>query len=200
MRRPFIIWRICILAGSGKMWRKRYKKVDETERVVKDAERSREKTMNRAVKLLAAKPRSIGELRERLLEKLWTNEAIVDAAIEKLKEYKYLDDEQYANDLAVSKLRQKPQGKHRLRQTMSQKKLNKETMEAAIENAYEKLPEDDLIAQAIEKRIRLKGVPTTREELKKFYDHLLRQGFGFDLVRESLSAIAKSKIDESGEG
>ncbi|MBK8465961.1 MAG: RecX family transcriptional regulator [Chloracidobacterium sp.] len=183
----------------NEMWRKRYKKVDETERVVKDVERSREKTMNRAVKLLAAKPRSIGELRERLLEKLWTNEAIVDAVIEKLKEYKYLDDEQYAQDLAVSKLRQKPQGKHRLRQSMSQKKLDKETMEAAIENAFEKLPEDELIAQAIEKRIRLKGMPTTREDLKKFYDHLLRQGFGFDLVRESLSAIVRNKIDQSGD-
>lgn len=178
------------------MWRKRYKKVEESERVVKAVERSREKTMNRAVKLLAAKPRSIGELRERLLEKLWTNEAIVDAVIEKLKDYNYLDDEQYAQDLAVSKLRQKPQGKHRLRQSMSQKKLDKETMESAIENAFRKLPEDELIAQAIEKRLRLKGLPKTREELKKFYDHLLRQGFGFDLVRESLSAISKNRIDE----
>ena len=44
--------------------------------------------MNRAVKLLAAKPRSIRELRERLLEKLWTNDEIVDRVIEKLKEYK----------------------------------------------------------------------------------------------------------------
>lgn len=82
---------------------------------------------------------------------------------------------------------------------MSQKKLDKETMESAMEIAFEKLPEEELIAQAIEKRLRLKGTPATREELKKFYDHLLRQGFGFDLVRESLSAISKNKIDESGE-
>src|SRR5476651_1111581 len=82
------------------MWGKRYKKIDETARVVKDPVRSRERTMNRAVKLLAAKPRSVRELRERLLEKLWTNENIVDDVIEKLKEYKYLDDEQYARDLA----------------------------------------------------------------------------------------------------
>src|SRR5260221_13857066 len=80
------------------MGRKRYKKIEESERVVKDVERSRERTMNRAVKLLAAKPRSVRELRERLLEKLWTNEPIVDAVIEKLREYKYLDDEQYARD------------------------------------------------------------------------------------------------------
>src|SRR5438477_2832417 len=108
------------------MWRRRRQAIEDEERVVKDRERSRERTMNRAVKLLAAKPRSVGELRERLLEKLWTDPAIVDAVIEKLKQYKYLDDEQYARDLAVSKLRQKPQGKYRLKQSMSQKKLDKE--------------------------------------------------------------------------
>ena len=179
------------------MWQKRYKKIEETDRVVKDATRSRERTMNRAVKLLAAKPRSVRELRERLLEKLWTNDEIVGAIIEKLKDYKYLDDEQYARDLAVSKLRQKPQGKRRLQQTMSQKKLDKETVEAAIADAFEKLPEDDLIDLAIGKRLRLKGKPETREDTKKFYDHLLRQGFGFDLIREKMSAIAsRENIDE----
>ena len=95
------------------MWRKKRKPVEADERVVKDSTRSRERTMNRAVKLLAAKPRSVLKLHE-LLEKLWTNEEIVDAVLEKLKKYKYLDDQQYARDLAVSKLRQKPQGKRRL--------------------------------------------------------------------------------------
>ncbi len=179
------------------MWRKRYKNIDDSARVVIDPVRSRERTMNRAVKLLAAKPRSVGELRERLLEKLWTDDEIVDAVLEKLKEYKYLDDEQYARDLAVSKLRQKPQGKRRLQQTMSQKKLDKETVDAAIVEAFEKMPEADLIDQAIAKRLRLKGKPDTREELKKFYDHLMRQGFGFDLIREKMSAInALRELDD----
>ncbi len=178
------------------MWRKRYKKIEETDRVVKDIERSRERTMNRAVQLLAAKPRSVGELRDRLLEKLWTDEAIVDAVIEKLKEYKYLDDEQYAHDLAISKLRQKPQGKRRLQQTMSQKKLDKDLVETAITEAFEKLPEDELIDQAIAKRLRLKGKPENREETKKFYDHLLRQGFDFDLVREKMSSLAKRELEQ----
>ena len=177
------------------MWRKRYRKIEETDRVVKDAERSRERTMNRAVKLLAAKPRSVRELRERLLEKLWTDESIVDAVIEKLKEYKYLDDEQFAHDLAISKLRQKPQGKRRLQQTMSQKKLDKDVVETAIAEAFEKLPEDELIDQAIAKRLKLKGTPETREETKKFYDHLMRQGFDFDLIREKMAVIPnKSRL------
>ena len=171
------------------MWGRRRQPVDEERRVVSDAARSRKRTMDRAVKLLAAKPRSVRELRERLLEKLWTNEEIVDAVIDKLKDYKYLDDEQFARDAAVAKLRQKPQGKRRLQQAMSQKKLDKETVEKAVAEAFDKLPEADLIDLAIAKRLRLKGRPETREDLKKFYHHLLRQGFGYDLIREKMSSI-----------
>jgi len=166
------------------------RKVEDGERVVKDVDKARERTMNRAVKLLAAKPRSEGELRERLLEKLWTNGAIVDSVIQKLKEYKYLDDEQFAQDLAVSKLRQKPQGKRRLQQGLSQKKLGRETVAHAVTTAFEKLSEEELINAAVEKRLRTKGKPETREETKKFFDHLLRLGFDYDLIRNKMNGLA----------
>lgn len=174
------------------MWGRRRRPIDEEKRLVKDPARSRERTMNRAVKLLAAKPRAVRELRERLLEKLWTNEEIVDAVIEKLKEYKYLDDEQFARDLAVSKLRQKPQGKRKLQQTMSQKKLDRSIVDEAITEAFEKLPEAQLMDLAIKKRLRLKGKPETREDMKKFYDHLLRQGFSYDLIREKMAGLGRT--------
>lgn len=148
--------------------------------------------MNRAVKLLAAKPRSIAELRERLLEKAWTNHEIVDAVIAKLEEYGYLNDAQFARDVALSKLRQKPQGKRRLQQTMSRKKLDRTTVDDAVREAFEKIPESDLIDRAIEKRLRIKGRPETREDKKKFFDHLLRQGFDYDLIREKMNNLPDS--------
>jgi len=159
------------------------------DREVKDVEKARERTMNRAVKLLAAKPRSIAELRERLLEKPWTNENVVEQVLDKLKSYGYLDDEQFALDTAMSQVRSRPQGRRRLEQAMSRKNLDRETIKLAIDAAYEKMPEAELIDAAIEKRIRLKGIPKTREELKKFYDHLLRQGFGYGLIRDKMSAV-----------
>jgi len=178
------------------MWRRRSKPIDESERVIKDPQKTKERTMNRAVRLLAAKPRSVGEMRERLLEKSWTNSQIVGEVLLKLEEYKYLDDKQYAKDLAASKLRQKPQGKRKLKQTISQKKLDKETVDEAIDHAYEKTPETELIETAIEKRIHLKGVPESREDLKKFYDHLMRQGFSYGLIREKLSEALKKISNE----
>lgn len=182
------------------MWRKRRisaKDPNETEdRVIPDIAAARTRTMNRAVKLLAAKPRSVGQLRERLLEKHWTNPEIVDSVIEKLKEYRYLDDGQFAADLASSKLRQRPQGKRRLQQAMSRKHLSKEAVDTAINTAFEKLPEEELILKAIEKRLRLKGKPETREDTKKFYDHLLRLGFEYDLIRANISRVVSGELME----
>src|ERR1044071_8943375 len=73
-----------------------------------DAEKARERTLQRAVKLLAAKPRSIEELRERLLEKQWADDAAVEYALAKLKEYGYLDDERFAFGFASYRVKAKP--------------------------------------------------------------------------------------------
>ncbi len=157
-----------------------------------DAERARARTLQRAVKLLAAKPRSVEELRERLLEKGWADEAAADYALAKLKEYGYLDDERFAFGLASYRVRQKPVGRQRLARDLQTKKVSKETADAALELVYQETPEEELIRRAIEKRIRLRGRPTTRQETKSLYDHLLRLGFSYDLiirkVREASSA------------
>jgi len=171
------------------MWQRRTDN-DDKPREITDREKARARTMARAIRLLAAKPRSIGEIRERLLEKNWTDAAIVDGVIEKLREYNYLDDDQYARDLALSKLRQKPQGRRRLQQRLSQKKVDPATLDTAIKAAYETIPESQLIDTAIEKRIRLKGPPDTREDKKKLTEHLLRQGFDYALIRDKLSQLA----------
>lgn len=173
------------------MWRKRLEIKDEKDRIIKDYAKSKERTMHRAVRLLAAKPRSVRELRERLLEKEWTNAAIVDEVLAKLKEYDYVNDEQFAKGLASSKLRQKPVGKRRLQQTLSQKKLEKETIEKTIETVYEATPEGEVIERAIKKRLRQKGKPETREDSKKFYDYLMRQGFSYDLISAKMREIGR---------
>jgi len=169
---------------------------DEKPCEIKDLEKARRKTFDRAVNLLTYKPRSENELRQRLLEKDWTNTEIVEAVLAKLKEYNYLNDEQFAKEFAASRLRQKPIGKRVLKQKLALKRLDKETVDAALEKAFEDTPEEDVIERAIEKRLRIKGKPETREDSKKFYDYLLRQGFSYDLVSNKMREIAARDFDE----
>ncbi len=178
-------------------WRPRtVEETDDAPRREIDPEKARQRTFDRAVNLLTYKPRSIKELRERLLEKDWTSAEIVDEIIEKLKFYGYLNDAHFAKTFASSQIRQKPVGKRVLKQKLAQKKLDKETVDEAIEKALEETPEEEIIGRAVEKRLRLKGRPETREDAKKFYDYLLRQGFSYDLVSAKMRELKSGEFEE----
>ncbi len=175
----------------------RFKKpIKDEDRIIKDPDRSKRKTFDRAVNLLTFKPRSVEELRTRLLEKAWTNHEIVDGVIEKLKEYNYLNDEEFAANFAASKLRQKTIGKRRLAQDLKKKKLDTETIEKALEFAYDEAPEKELIDRAVEKRLRIKGVPENHNQRQNFFGYLVRLGFEYDLIREKMDGLPKSNKDD----
>lgn len=162
-----------------------------------DPEKARERTLQRAVKLLAAKPRSVEELRERLLEKEWTDEAAVEHALGKLKEYGYLDDARFAFGFASYRVRQKPVGRQRLARDLQMKKVSRETAGEALDLVYEETSEEQLTERAIEKRVRLRGRPATRQETKSLYDHLLRLGFPYDLIIRKVREASSADLDES---
>lgn len=147
--------------------------------------------------MLAAKQRSVEELRERLLAGRGATADLVETVIERLREYGYLDDERFAQSYASLRIQQRPIGRQRLQRDLHLKKIDKQTVDTALDQVFEQTPEVDLIDRAIAKRIRLRGRPKTREEAKKLFDHLLRQGFAFELVGEKVRALAKSEIDES---
>jgi regulatory protein len=158
----------------------------------------RRKTFERAVKLLAAKPRSVAELREQLLQRRGTTKTVVETVISRLREYGYLDDERYAFSYASSKVKQRPLGRRRLERDLKFKKIENNVAEEALELVYAETPEEQLIDRAIEKRIRLRGRPKDRAEAKKLFDHLLRQGFAFDLVSEKVRAATQYTDDPDG--
>ena len=158
----------------------------------------RRKTFERAVKLLAAKPRSVAELRERLLrgKSVRANKSVVETVIERLREYGYLDDERFAFSYAASKVKQRPIGRRRLQRDLKLKQIENNVADEALELVYAETPEDQLIDRAIEKRIRLRGRPKTRTETKSLFDHLLRQGFEFELVSDKVRSVTQCVDDD----
>ena len=145
---------------------------------------------------MAARQRSVEELRERLLEGRGATAAIVEEAIERLRGYGYLDDAQFAQSYASLRIQQRPIGRQRLQRDLWLKKIDKQTADAALDQVFEQTPEEDLIDRAIAKRVRLRGKPKNRAEAKKLFDHLLRQGFAFELVSEKVRAVSKGDDEE----
>jgi regulatory protein len=158
----------------------------------------RARTFQRAAKLLAAKPRSIAELRERLAERC-SSKAVIETVIARLREYGYLDDERFALSYASSKVRQQPIGRRRLEQSLTRKKVERSVANEALDQVFAETSEEELLDRAIEKRVRLRGRPKTRAEAKSLFDHLLRQGFPFELVSDKVRAATQTNLDE-GDG
>jgi regulatory protein len=166
-----------------------------------DPAKARERVFQRAAKLLAARQRSVAELREKLSTTRGATKANVEEVIARLSEYGYLDDAKFAESYASLRLRERPIGRRRLERDLWLKKVDKKTAETALDEVFESTPEAELIDRAIAKRVRLRGRPKTREDAKKLFDHLLRQGFEFELVSEKVRAVAKqdeSATDEHG--
>jgi regulatory protein len=155
----------------------------------------RRKTFERAVKLLAAKPRSVAELRERLLKGKSANEEVVEEVISRLREYGYLNDERFAFSYASYKVRQRPVGRRRLERDLKFKKIDSAVANEALETVYAETPEDQLIDQAIAKRLRIRGKPKNRAEAKSLFDHLLRLGFPFEVVSEKVRSLTNFTED-----
>jgi regulatory protein len=176
--------------------RRKPKTGDEESRASRlSPEELRARAFQRAVKLLAAKPRSIAELRERLAERC-PSKTVIETVIARLREYGYLDDERYALSYASSKVRQQPIGRRRLELSLAKRKVDRSVADEALNQVFAETPEEDLLDRALAKRIRLRGRPKTREEAKKLFDHLLRQGFPFELVSDKVRAVAKAELDD----
>jgi regulatory protein len=158
-------------------------------RVQLSAEEVQKATFARAIRLLTVKPRSVADLRERLLRGRQANETIVENVIARLREYGYLDDERFAFSYASLKVKEKPIGRRRLERDLKFKKVEGAVADEVLDLVYSETSEEELIQQAIERRIRLRGYPKDSVEAKKLFDHLLRRGFAFELVSEKIRKI-----------
>ena len=159
-------------------------------------EQLRQRTFQRAVKLLTARPRSVAELREKLLAGKGATKSLVEEVIARLREYGYLNDERYAFGYASFKVKQKPVGRKRLERDLILKKVDRSVANDALNLVFEETSEEELIHRAIEKHIRLRGQPESRTDAGKLLNHLLRQVCPFELASEKVRAVTLAEIDE----
>jgi regulatory protein len=184
--------------NRGMRLRRRDARQDEaSERAPLTPEELRARLFQRAVKLLSAKSHSVAELEEKLRRTRGADDATVETVIARLREYGYLDDERLAFGYAANRVRRQPTGRRRLARDLKFKKIDPAVADEALDLVFAETPEEDLIDQAIEKRIRLRGRPKDRIEAKKLFDYLLRQGFQYELTAAKVKAAMIVDSDEA---
>ena len=152
--------------------------------------------MATALKILAARSCSEGELRDKLAAKGWAEASAIENCIERLKELNYVNDDLFAPSYARYRVGLKPLGRARLARELALRKVSQTRIDNALDLVFGEVGEESLIDRAIERRIRTHGRPVDRAAAKRMFDHLGRLGFEYDLISRKLRAI-KSEIEES---
>ena len=150
---------------------------------------SYEASFEKGIFLISLKDRTKKELRLKLEEK-YRNKSAILKAIEKLEEFGYLSDLNYA----ISYIESRKYGKNRILYNLFQKGIDKSTVEKAYLALAEEKEEnvDDIkLEKLIEKNSKKINVSNSRDEKKmkeeqKLIQYLARQGFSLDKIFKKL--------------
>lgn len=141
-----------------------------------------ERAYQSALHFLGARPRSSAEVGRNLREKGFDDELIA-AAIARLLEHGYLNDEEFARYWLDNRNRFRPRSAKAIRYELRQKGVERD----AIESALEDIDEDAAAwAAAASKLDRWRGLP--QEEFEhKLAGFLARRGFDFGTARRTVA-------------
>jgi regulatory protein len=134
---------------------------------------------------LAHKQRSKKELSKKLRQKK-ISDSIIEKIIELLEKQKYLDDTTYAKNFLEDKLKRKPIGKRLAKIKLSEKGIDKETVEKTIDENYSEEKETELARELLKKYKKKIKYKDEAERKNKCYRYLVSKGFDFDIVRRAL--------------
>ena len=167
---------------------------DQVERLLFEAEVG--KLMERMYRLFNIRQRSEKEIRDYLRNlsykrKIKDQEEISEAAIEllinKLKQKKLLNDEEFARSWVES--RKKKKGSRVLKQELFQKGISKEIIEEVISDQVTGYSGQEIAERLLEKKMRVwKNLPLL-EFKKKAYEFLMRRGFEYETVKSVVEKI-----------
>ena len=139
-----------------------------------------------ALTLLSARELSEAQLRTRLKRREF-EAGDIDSAIDRLKADGTLNDRRVAGAIARMETSIKHRGRSRVIQKIRQAGIDGDTADAATEQAFEDIDEDQLLDRAMTRRLRGK---TPRELDEKARARLVRglaaQGFGLDAIFKKL--------------
>jgi len=137
-----------------------------------------------AARLLAVRPRSEAEVRQRLQRRGYAHD-IVEATVERLRTLGWLDDAAFARQWVENRLAFRPRGRARLRAELRQKGIAPALIEAALRD----LDETTLALEAGRKVLpRYQGLPWP-VFARRLSGYLARRGFPPDVVRQVVQQL-----------
>ena len=142
----------------------------------------------RALRRLGRRDHSVAELRRALLERGHEPDE-VEAAIERLRAERALDDRGFAERFARSRMAHQGLGRARVRQGLRQRGVAPVETEAGLAGALREVDERAVLDGLARRYWRLHARVEPARRLPRLWAFLLRRGFAAGLVHQRLSAL-----------
>lgn len=130
------------------------------------------------------------QVRDYLKRHLFLEEAIA-SAVEKLKNYGYINDAEVAKFMIGSLKGRK--GKNAIRQDLMQKGIKKEQIDCLLNDL---LGQEETCEVQAKKWLKAKTLPLQQNEKAKLYRFLIGKGFEFDVIKKVLNKIEIGDDDD----
>lgn len=152
-------------------------------------------SFNKSLDYIAHRMRAISEVRQYLKRKDFCDEAI-DYAIDKLYEYKYIDDKKFANAYTKDRINIKLKGKRYILAQLNKYKIDKEIIQS-IEDEYDYDKEYEN-AQKLVIKLNKKHVKEENKykRVQKISAAMARMGYDWDTIKTAINENSSDNYDE----
>jgi regulatory protein len=139
------------------------------------------------LRMLARRELSEAQVRQRLTRKQFEPEEI-DAAVERLRNDRALDDRRTALACARTEAHVKRRGRLRVLRQVESLGIDRDLARTAVAEVFADVDEDAAIANAIDRRLRggSEGTRPTSADLRRVQQYLLRRGFDAGKVNTAI--------------
>ena len=164
-----------------------------TEKFMNEVQLDSEKSeaLEKSFTFITATAKTEKQIRDYLYKKGYLS-SVVEFVLEKLRDYRYVDDLDYAQTYVGNVGARK--GKRLIKQALFQKGISKENIESALEELEEEDQESAAVG-ILEKYMRSKE--PTRENLTKAFRYLMGKGFDYETVKRAIERFGS--LEEDGE-
>jgi regulatory protein len=151
------------------------------------AEITREKAMDMAVKYLSFKSRTSSEMIEYMKKKSIDDRIIADV-MQKLGEYRYIDDVVYLKNYVENNRHLNYYGSRRMTQDLKKRGISDQLL-LSLEDLFSKDDEYQCCEMVAKKNLRVLKGQTSAQKKKKLYDKLGRMGYPTEMVLEVIKSL-----------
>jgi regulatory protein len=135
--------------------------------------------------MLARRELSEAQVRERLARRGY-EPGDIDAAIDRLKDQRAIDDARVAEAIARTQTSVKKRGRLRVRRQMESAGIGSAVAARAVDDTFDAIDDETLIEEALARRLRGGRGIADDAEFARLYRYLLAQGFDADRVLKTL--------------